>query len=118
MITLGCALAAVLLSPGGASIADELSRLAGQQVTVAADGNSYTIDDVAGEGRPVVGTVERRGADLWIATAEGAWKLEGPLAVPRIAGPGYKVWVLGDIDADAATVTARRIGILRPPTTK
>ena len=39
-----------------------------------------------------------------------AWK---PLAVPRIAGPGYKVWVLGRLERGALVV--RRLGVLAPP---
>lgn len=119
MISLGCALAAVLLSPAGSdAIADELSRLDGHRYTVAEDGASYTIDDVAGEGAPIVGVVARRDGALWLDTGDGgAWKLRGPLAVPRIAGPGYKVWVLGDHSESTRELAARRIGILRPPAT-
>jgi hypothetical protein len=97
------------------AIADEVSRLDGQRVTVADDGASYTIDDIAGEGTPVVGRVERRGELLVIMTDSGrSHELVGPLAVPRIAGPGYKVWVIGDIDADGR-LAARRLGVLAPP---
>ncbi len=96
------------------ALADELSRLAGQTVAVAADGASYTITDVAGEGAPRVGVVQRRGRALWLVDDHGAAvRLTGPLAVPRIAGPGYRVWVLGAPDGDA--LRARRLGILRPP---
>jgi hypothetical protein len=94
------------MAPG---VAAEVDRLVGQTVTVMADGSSYTIVDIAGEGPPIVGVVERRGQQLWL----DRWRLAGPLAVPRIAGPGYKVWVIGDIEGDR--LTARRIGILRPP---
>lgn len=97
-----------------APLADELSRLEGHTVTVAADGASYTIDDVAGEGAPHVGVVERRGDALWLTAATGeALRLTGPLAIPRIAGPGYRVWVLGQVDGD--TLAAQRLGILAPP---
>lgn len=96
------------------TIADELSRLAGQTVQVAPDGASYVITDVAGEGPPRVGTIERRGPALWLVDDHGgAIRLSGPLAVPRIAGPGYRVWVLGT--ADGSGLRARRLGILRPP---
>ncbi|HTM23414.1 MAG TPA: hypothetical protein VL172_22985 [Kofleriaceae bacterium] len=99
----------VVLWAPAPGMAAEIDRLVGQTVTVAADGASYIIDDVAGEGAPIVGVVERRGQDLWV----GDHRLTGPLAVPRIAGPGYRVWVIGDIDGDR--LHARRIGILRPP---
>jgi hypothetical protein len=90
-------------------LSSELDRLVGQTVTVAADG-SYEIDDVAGEGKPIVGVVERRGGALWV----GGHRLTGPLAVPRIAGPGYKVWLLGEVRGD--TLAVRRIGVLLRPT--
>jgi hypothetical protein len=87
---------------------------------VAADGASYVIEDIAGEGRPVVGVVERRGNDLWLVPADAdagaaAVKLSGPLAAPRIAGPGYKVWVLGTIDQKNGSLRATRIGVLKRP---
>jgi hypothetical protein len=80
---------------------------------VAPDGTGYTIDDIAGEGRPLVGIVERRGDALWLAGADGsAHRLRGPLAVPRIAGPGYKVWALGRVVG--RDLHARRLGVLAP----
>lgn len=119
MISLGCAIALALLGPAaGDDVADEVARLSGHTVQIADDGKSYTIEDIAGEGKPVVGTVQRRDADLWLVAAEGEWKLKGPLAVPRIAGPGYKVWVLGDTDDVAGSLTAKRIGILRAPSAR
>jgi len=93
------------LSP--AVTADEAQRLAGQRVESSQDG--YTIVDIAGEGAPIVGVVERRGRELWVA----GYRLTGPLARPRIAGPGYKVWVLGEIDG--TVLRARRLGVLSPP---
>ncbi len=93
--------------------ADEIARLAGQRVVID-PGGSYRIADVAGEGAPEVGVVVRRGAALWLRSASGARRLAGPLAHPRIAGPGYKVWVIGRIERDGALV-ARRIGILARP---
>ena len=101
------ALLAAWLGAAPAGVADELSRLAGQRVTQSDDG--YRIDDIAGEGAPIVGVVERRGRELWVA----GYRLTGPLARPRIAGPGYKVWVLGEIAGDS--LRARRIGVLAPP---
>ena len=98
------------------AVAAQLGRLIGQRVAVAADGRSLRILDIAGEGAPVVGVVERRGAHLWLRAAGGtsARRLGGPLAVPRIAGPGYTVWVVGRVAADGSLV-ARRIGILSRP---
>jgi hypothetical protein len=98
-------LLALLLSPG--SIADELSRLEGHRVIETAGG--YEIIDVAGEGAPIVGVVEKRDDGPWLA----GYRLIGPLARPRIAGPGYKVWALGDVAGD--TLRVRRLGVLAPP---
>ena len=91
-----------------ADLAAEVSRLAGQEIAETPDG--YEILDVAGEGKPLVGVVERRGEELWLTGAVTV-KLVGPLAHPRVAGPGYKVWVLGVRDGDG--YRARRIGVLR-----
>ena len=88
-----------------------LSRLQGHTARVV--GGEVVIDDVAGEGKPLVGVVERRGKALWVVGAEGAWELRGPLARPRIAGPGYRVWVLGE--RRGAVLVARRVGIMAPP---
>lgn len=95
----------VFLQP--APIAGELARLDGQRVTVT--GDDYTIDSIAGEGKPIVGVVDKRGDELWLA----GYRLTGPLARPRIAGPGYKVWALGEIRG--TTLRVRRLGILAPP---
>jgi hypothetical protein len=108
--------ATLVLAAGsaGADVASELARLAGHRVEVAPDRQSYRIVDVAGEGTPEVGVVERRGASLFLRRADGsAVALAGPLAVPRIAGPGYKVWVLGRVERGA--LVARRLGVLAPP---
>jgi hypothetical protein len=92
----------------------ELTRLEGFEVELAAEGRGYRIVDVAGEGSPRVGTIERRGAELYLIEDGGAGlALEGPLAVPRIAGPGYKVWVIGEIEG--GRLRARRLGVLSPP---
>ncbi len=97
-----------------AEIAAELSRLDGHRISLL-PGGDYRIVDVAGEGAPLVGVVERRGAALWLRPERGrARRLTGPLAVPRIAGPGYKVWVIGRAGADGS-LAARRIGVLAPP---
>ena len=95
----------LLLQP--APLADELARLEGHRVATVKSG--YVIEDVAGEGKPIVGVVEKRGSTLYL---EGH-RLTGPLARPRIAGPGYKVWALGTIAGD--TLRLRRIGILARP---
>ena len=93
---------------------DEASRLVGHTVA-RARGGGWRIVDVAGEGAPEVGVVERRGKALWLVTEGGrALRLAGPLAVPRIAGPGYKVWALGRIGAGGA-LWVRRLGVLRRP---
>jgi hypothetical protein len=114
-----------------ADVAAELARLEGQRVRLVDDSagassresatgarGAYVIEDVAGEGAPVVGVVERRGQALWLVVADGArYRLAGVLARPRIAGPGYKIWALGavTIDAGERVLTARRIGVLAPP---
>lgn len=88
-----------------------LDRLVGHRVGWR-DG-ALVIDDVAGAGRPWVGIVARRG-DRLVLTGDGfAWPLRGPLARPRLAGPGYLIWVSGTI-VDGALV-ARRLGVLAPP---
>gem|GEM_PF-2739339 len=97
-------------------VADELARLQGQRVSLAADGASYTIEDIAGEGQPMVGVIVRDdGGALALRLESGETvRLVGPLARPRIAGPGYKVWVLGD-RTPAGALRARRLGVLAPP---
>jgi hypothetical protein len=79
-------------------------RLAGHRIAIAPDQRSLEILDIAGEGVPVVGVVERDGRDLVLVTSE---------ARLRLAGPGYTIWVTGAI-ADGA-ITAHRLGILRRP---
>lgn len=112
--------AAAALLPAGrarADVADELARLAGHRVEVAPDRATYRILDIAGEGAPEVGVVERRGRALVLRRADGSSiPLAGPLAVPRIAGPGYKVWVLGRVERGA--LVARRLGVLAPPSAR
>lgn len=102
--------AAASLAP---TLADELSRLRGHRVVVADDGQSYTIEDVAGAGRPHVGIVDRRGEELWLRSDARDYRLTGPLAQPRMAGPGYKIWVLGEVSGDR--LAARRLGVLARP---
>jgi hypothetical protein len=110
------AVAANLLAIDPAEEPAIAARLAGQRFTVAADHASIAIDDVAGEGAPIVGVVERRGDELWLVPADAAapaLKLTGPLARARIAGPGYTVWITGDPAGGAIRV--RRLGVLRRP---
>ena len=104
-------------------IRQELSRLEGHQVVVSADRSSYRIINVAAEGPAMIGIIEARGNQRWFIRidehaqhaqhAQQQWQLRGRLAIPRIAGPGYKVWVVGEIRA--GELWARRLGILRSP---
>ncbi len=99
-----------------AELAAEVERLAGHRVAMRDGG--YVIEDVAREGRPLVGIVERRGPELWLVPTDAdegaeAVRLIGPLAHPRLAGPGYKIWVLGVITE--RSVQVRRLGVLRRP---
>lgn len=115
VIAIACACAGRAEGAPPAGVAAELARLEGQRVALAAGGSGYRILDVAGEGPPVVGVVERRGRELWLRPARGpARRLRGPLAQPRIAGPGYKVWVIGRVEADGS-LSPRRLGVLAPP---
>ena len=104
---------ALVIAAATVGIDAELSRLEGHEVEVAADRSSYRIVDVAGEGAPLVGVVDRRGESLVLVMDDGELVLTGALAVPRIAGPGYKVWVLGE--RTGQSIDVRRIGILAPP---
>lgn len=104
------ALFASLFGDGG-----ELERLVGQEVEVRGDG--YTIVDIAGEGPPLIGVIEAEGEDLFLQTSGARpvrLQLEGPLAIPRIAGPSYKVWVLGE-RRGRNRLWVRRLGVLAPP---
>lgn len=93
------------------SVAAILSRLEGHTVRIV--GDDVVIEDVAGEGKPLVGVVERRGRALWLVGDGLAVELRGPLARPRIAGPGYRVWVLGERSGDV--LVARRLGVIAGP---
>ena len=106
------------LPPVPPAMAAELGRLEGHRVAIMPDGARYEIESVAGEGKPVVGVVERRDAHLMLVSEAGeVYRLTGPLARPRIAGPGYKVWVLGEIRGQppARVIVGHRLGILAPP---
>jgi len=92
------------------------ARLAGHRFELAVDRRSLRIRDVAGAGAPRVGVIERDGAELVLVTAEARWRLAGPLARPRIAGPGYTVWVIGiPSEGKVPRLTVQRLGILRRP---
>lgn len=96
----------------------ELDRVRGAAIVQAVGGDElcYAITEIGGEGPALIGRVERRGAELWLVEARGpAWRLTGNLATPRIAGPGYKVWIVGDLDGAERTLAARRIGVLSKP---
>lgn len=86
-----------------------LSRLAGHEVRRQGD-RVYLLDVEGGE-RPWIGVVERRGRALWIVGDDFAFELRGPLARPRLAGPGYTVWIAGR--ADGTRFMVRRLGVLR-----
>lgn len=105
---------------GSVPVADDVEaraiaeRLRGHEVRMTP--GRVWIPSVAGEGTPWVGVVERRGRGLWLVGEGGdAFELRGPLARPRLAGPGYTIWVLGDLDERAQTMQVRRLGVLRPP---
>jgi hypothetical protein len=110
-------IAANVIAVDPAEIDAIAARLAGQQIAIADDHRSIAIVDVAHEGVPRVGVVEKVDGALWLVAADGRFRLDGPLARPRIAGPGYTVWVIGSVrDAKVPTLTIRRLGILRRPT--
>lgn len=88
-----------------------LDRLVGQRAGWH-DG-VLTIVDIAGAGPPWIGVVERRGQALWLVGDGVAWRLSGPLARPRLAGPGYLIWAIGAPAGDRLEVT--RLGVLAPP---
>ena len=102
--------AAIIVAPP-AELRPITARLAGHSIRIG-DG-VVVIDDIAGAGRPWVGVVERRGPALWLVTAVGAFELVGPLARPRIAGPGYLVWVIGR--REGTRLRATRLGVLERP---
>lgn len=90
----------------------EVDRLVGQSVELSESG--YRILDIAGEGEPRVGCVRRVGKALYLESGEERFRLTGPLALPRIAGPNYKVWVIGTV-TPAMSLRATRLGILATP---
>lgn len=92
---------------------DEVSRLVGHVVEEKV--GEYSIIDVAGEGAPIVGCVRVENDQLILESEPNQrFRLSGPLAIPRIAGPNYKVWVIGEIlNSDILVVS--RLGILATP---
>jgi hypothetical protein len=90
----------------------EVSRLEGHELRI--ENGTYEILDIAGEGKPRVGCVYKENGGLVLVGDVFRLPLRGPLAVPRIAGPRYKVWVLGAMTDDGA-LWARRLGILAGP---
>ena len=109
-LALGCLWVAGLVPPH--PLQDEIDRLIGHELETSSD--SYKVLSAAGEGAPLVGCVRLRGDSLVLVSGHGTYPLTGPLAIPRIAGPNYKVWIIGDLDADQH-LFARRIGILASP---
>ena len=106
--------AAASLAIAPTEAAGMLERLAGHRARVVA--GRLIIDDVAGEGRPWVGVIERRGGALWLRTDGPTLLLGGPLARPRVAGPGYRAWATGTLVAGSPpTLRLRRLGILARP---
>lgn len=93
-------------------IAAMASRLAGHRF-LAAD-HALILADVAGAGRPWVGVVAVRCGALWLDTAVTSLRLTGPLARPRLAGPGYLMWAIGRLSPDRS-LALHRLGVLARP---
>lgn len=102
--------------PGAHPQQDEIDRLIGHSIHITSD--TYQIIDIAGEGPARVGCVFKRDGELrFVASGESQqWSLTGPLALARIAGPNYKVWILAEKDGDSR-LFVRRLGILASPAT-
>ncbi len=112
-LALHCVLAVLPAQPAlPANLQAEVERLVGQSLELGAD--SYTILDIAGEGAPRIGCIEKEAESLYLVDGDQRVRLSGPLAIPRIAGPNYKVWIIGDAKANAE-LFVRRIGILAGP---
>lgn len=75
------------------------------------------VEDVAGAGRPWVGVVASRCGALWLDTAVHSFRLTGPLARPRVAGPGYLVWAVGSTSrrSGSHSFELQRLGVLARP---
>ncbi len=101
-------LVSVLVSPIANQLQTEVDRLEGHEVRITDD--AYEIVDVAGEGAPFVGCVVKSDRGLELESGGTRYLLRGPLAIPRIAGPDYKVWAVGNVTGDVLDL--RRLGIL------
>lgn len=89
-------------------------RLSGHRFTVGADRKSLRILDIAGQGPAMIGVIERQGEHLVLIDERGKrHRLAGPLAIPRIAGPGYAVWLIGE--RRGTDLVVQRIGVLAAP---
>ncbi|MCP4445602.1 MAG: hypothetical protein GY811_09720 [Myxococcales bacterium] len=110
--TISLWMAPTLDAPLPADLAAQVDRLEGHEVQLG-DGD-YQIVNVAGEGAPLVGCIRFVGKRPTLVTSTKSYPLHGPLAVPRIAGPNYKAWVLGAVNSQGV-LTARRLGILAGP---
>lgn len=106
--------AAIVIAPA-AELDAMATRLRGQRAR-RGDG-VLIVTDIAGQGAPWIGVVAARSGALWLDTAVRSLRLTGPLARPRLAGPGYLLWVVGARrDApDAAELEILRLGVLAPP---
>lgn len=102
--------AALLVAPP-ALLTSMHARLNGQRARLG-DG-VLVVEDIAGLGRPWVGVVQRRCDQLWLVTALGPLRLTGPLARPRLAGPGYLLWALGRHQGPELALA--RLGVLARP---
>lgn len=92
----------------------EIARLVGHSVQRTQKG--YRILDIASEGAPLIGCIHRVGSSLLLVNADLSLRLTGALAIPRIAGPNYKVWIIGQQVGDELHAT--RLGILARPSSK
>ncbi|MEZ4358532.1 MAG: hypothetical protein R3B48_00010 [Kofleriaceae bacterium] len=92
-------------------------RLTGHRVRLG--DHVLLLQDIAGMGAPWVGRIALRCGQLWLHTAVRTFRLSGPLARPRLAGPGYLMWVVGHRRRDARRAPEElevlRLGVLSPP---
>lgn len=102
--------ASILIAPPE-RLAAIASRLTGHRFHTG--DHVLILEDFAGEGRPWLGLVAFRCDQLWLETSLGPLLLTGPLARPRIAGPGYLIWATGRRTAN--TLELSRLGILARP---
>lgn len=93
-------------------VAAMAGRLVGHRFFVG--DHALILADVAGAGRPWVGVVAARCGGLWLDTAVASLRLTGPLARPRLAGPGYLMWAIGRVSPDRS-LALHRLGVLARP---